>query len=248
MTHSASPSSGDSRAGARMVRVPDDRAGQRLDNFLLGELKGLPKSLIYKLIRSGQVRVNGGRAKAERKLEGGEEVRVPPVRLAETGDKPTPPTGFMNALDAAIVYEDARLLALNKPSGVASHRVAKVLGVDADLVGTARFDPHLAIRLPAAALQQLEMAKRRLAGRAAGANDLDMAFATLAQANVQRRVHAHHPIGHPPGQQRQVALAEAGAAAAALAHQHLHFGEGRALLGDDQQPGGIPVQPVHQLQ
>ncbi|GAB2617913.1 RluA family pseudouridine synthase [Novilysobacter erysipheiresistens] len=121
MTHSAPNPVGDNRTGARVVRVPDDRAGQRLDNFLLGQLKGVPKSLIYKLIRSGQVRINGGRAKAERKLEGGEEVRIPPVRLAEAGDKPTPPTGFMNALDAAIVYEDARLLALNKPSGVASH-------------------------------------------------------------------------------------------------------------------------------
>ncbi|MEH6419891.1 RluA family pseudouridine synthase [Pseudomonas sp. CGJS7] len=108
-------------AGARLVRVPEDRDGQRLDNFLLGQLKGAPRSLIYKLVRSGQVRVNGGRAKAERKLEAGDEVRIPPVRLTEAGDKPTPPKGFMDALDAAIVFEDARLLALNKPSGVASH-------------------------------------------------------------------------------------------------------------------------------
>ncbi|MGH8081279.1 MAG: RluA family pseudouridine synthase [Lysobacter sp.] len=108
-------------AGARLVRVPEDRDGQRLDNFLLGQLKGAPRSLIYKLVRSGQVRVNGGRAKAERKLEAGDEVRIPPVRLSEPGDKPTPPKGFMDALDAAIVFEDARLLALNKPSGVASH-------------------------------------------------------------------------------------------------------------------------------
>ena len=107
--------------GARTVRVPEDREGQRLDNFLLGQLKGAPRSLIYKLVRSGQVRVNGGRAKAERKLEAGDEVRIPPVRLSEAGDKPTPPKGFMDALDAAIVFEDARLLALNKPSGVASH-------------------------------------------------------------------------------------------------------------------------------
>lgn len=107
--------------GARQVRVPEDRDGQRLDNFLLGQLKGAPRSLIYKLVRSGQVRVNGGRAKAERKLEAGDEVRIPPVRLSEPGDKPAPPKGFMDALDAAIVFEDARLLALNKPSGVASH-------------------------------------------------------------------------------------------------------------------------------
>lgn len=121
MPHSVNPAGGENRTGARTVRVPDDRAGQRLDNFLLGQLKGAPKSLIYKLVRSGQVRVNGGRAKAERKLEGGDEVRIPPLRLAEPGDRSTPPKGFMDALDAAIVYEDARLLALNKPSGVASH-------------------------------------------------------------------------------------------------------------------------------
>ena len=108
-------------AGARTVRVPDDREGQRLDNFLLGLLKGAPRSLIYKLVRSGQVRVNGGRAKAERKLELGDEIRIPPVRLSEVGDKTAPPNGFMDALDAAIVFEDARLLVLNKPSGVASH-------------------------------------------------------------------------------------------------------------------------------
>lgn len=117
MTQSANSSN----AGAHTVRVPEDRDGQRLDNFLLGQLKGAPRSLIYKLVRSGQVRVNGGRAKAERKLEAGDEVRIPPVRLNEVGEKPTPPKGFMDALDAAIVFEDARLLALNKPSGVASH-------------------------------------------------------------------------------------------------------------------------------
>ena len=105
----------------RTVRVPDDRAGQRQDNFLLGQLKGAPRSLVYKIVRSGQVRVNGGRAKAERKLEGGDEVRIPPVRLGETGERPAPPKGLLEALDAAIVFEDARLLALNKPSGLASH-------------------------------------------------------------------------------------------------------------------------------
>ena len=108
-------------SGARIVRVPEDREGQRLDNFLLGQLKGAPRSLVYKLVRSGQVRVNGGRAKAERKLEAGDEVRIPPVRLADEGERAPPPKGLLAALDAAIVFEDARLLALNKPSGLASH-------------------------------------------------------------------------------------------------------------------------------
>lgn len=105
----------------RLVRVADDRAGQRLDNFLLGQLKGAPKSLIYKIVRSGQVRVNGGRAKAETRLEGGDEVRIPPVRLAEAGEKTPPPKGLLAAMEASIVFEDARLLAINKPSGLASH-------------------------------------------------------------------------------------------------------------------------------
>jgi 23S rRNA pseudouridine955/2504/2580 synthase len=108
-------------SAVRILKVPEDRAGQRVDNFLLGQLKGAPRSLIYKLMRSGQVRVNGGRTKAERKLEAGDEVRIPPVRLAEEGEKTAPPDAFMARLEAAIVYEDARLLALNKPSGVASH-------------------------------------------------------------------------------------------------------------------------------
>jgi len=114
-------SSGQDRPAARIVRVPEDREGQRLDNFLLGQLKGAPRSLIYKIVRSGQVRVNGGRAKPERKLEAGDEVRIPPVRLSEAGESAPPPKGLLAALEAAIVFEDSRLLALNKPSGLASH-------------------------------------------------------------------------------------------------------------------------------
>ena len=108
-------------APARTVKVPEDRDGQRLDNFLLNQLKGAPRSLVYNLVRSGQVRVNGGRAKAERKLEAGDEVRIPPVRLDEPSEKGTPAKGLLAAMEASIVFEDARLLAINKPAGVASH-------------------------------------------------------------------------------------------------------------------------------
>lgn len=111
-----------SMAQARLVRVVEDRGGQRLDNFLLGQLKGIPKSLIYKLVRSGQVRVNGGRSKPERKLEAGDEVRVPPVRIPDAGiGAGQPASGLLRAMERSIVFEDARLLAINKPSGVASH-------------------------------------------------------------------------------------------------------------------------------
>src|SRR3546814_18023711 len=92
-----------------------------LDNFLLGQLKGAPRSLVYKLVRSGQVRVNGGRARAERKLEPGDEVRIPPVRLQPDGDKGTPARGLLEAMEASLVFEDARLLAINNTTGVASH-------------------------------------------------------------------------------------------------------------------------------
>ncbi|WP_411834869.1 RluA family pseudouridine synthase [Pseudoxanthomonas mexicana] len=109
------------KTAVRTVTVQADRAGQRLDNYLLGQLKGAPRSLIYKLVRSGQVRVNGGRAKAERKLEAGDEVRIPPVNLNETGDNAPPPAGFLQRMEQAIVFEDARLLVINKPTGVASH-------------------------------------------------------------------------------------------------------------------------------
>jgi 23S rRNA pseudouridine955/2504/2580 synthase len=117
MTHSDTPRGG----GARTVAVPEDHAGQRLDNFLLGQLKGAPRSLVYKLVRSGQVRVNGGRAKAERRLGAGDQVRIPPLRLPEPGQAGAPSPGLLRALEAAIVFEDARLLAVNKPAGIASH-------------------------------------------------------------------------------------------------------------------------------
>ncbi len=107
--------------GVRTVTVSDDRDGQRLDNFLLGQLKGAPRSLIYKLVRSGQVRINGKRAKPDSRLDGGDIVRIPPMTLAEPGEKAEAPAAFLQRLSAAIVFEDDRLLALNKPSGVASH-------------------------------------------------------------------------------------------------------------------------------
>ncbi len=111
----------DTPGGVRMVRVPDDRDGQRLDNFLLLQLKGAPRSLVYKLVRSGQVRINGKRAKADSRLAGGDEVRIPPVKLGEPGETRPTPQGLLDRLAASIVFEDARLLAVNKPSGLATH-------------------------------------------------------------------------------------------------------------------------------
>lgn len=107
--------------GVRTVRIPEDRDGQRLDNFLLGYLKGAPRSVVYKIVRSGQVRVNGGRVRADRRLEGGDEVRIPPVRIEDPAAKGSPSPGLLEAMAGSVVFEDARLLAINKPSGIASH-------------------------------------------------------------------------------------------------------------------------------
>jgi len=107
--------------GVKLVRVPEDRDGQRIDNFLMNQLKGAPKSLVYKIVRSGQVRINGKRAKPDSRVAGGDEIRIPPVVLGEPGAVRPPPPSLLEKLGKAIVFEDANLLALNKPSGLAAH-------------------------------------------------------------------------------------------------------------------------------
>ncbi len=110
-------------SGGKVQRVSIDasEAGQRLDNYLLCRLKGVPRSHIYKLLRSGQVRVNGGRAKPLYKLCAGDEVRLPPVRLSQTGDT-APVSGYLaDTLKQSILFEDEALIVLNKPAGMAVH-------------------------------------------------------------------------------------------------------------------------------
>ena len=103
----------------RSVLVDEESAGQRLDNFLIRHLKGVPKTHVYRIIRSGEVRVNKGRASADTRVEAGDVVRVPPVRVSEQAelkkDKPAPAREF------PILFEDEHLIALDKPAGVAVH-------------------------------------------------------------------------------------------------------------------------------
>ncbi|WP_395694822.1 pseudouridine synthase, partial [Piscinibacter sp.] len=98
------------------ITVDEGSEGQRLDNFLIRLLKGVPKTHVYRVIRSGEVRVNKGRAAADTRLEIGDVVRVPPVRVAERSqDAPAPAREF------PVLHEDAQLLAIDKPAGVAVH-------------------------------------------------------------------------------------------------------------------------------
>ena len=100
----------------QQIEINADLAGQRLDNFLIKVCKGVPKSHIYKAIRSGQVRVNKGRIKNEYRLSVGDIVRIPPIRMPDADAKPiAPPAQF------PIVFEDDYLLVIDKPEGVAVH-------------------------------------------------------------------------------------------------------------------------------
>ncbi|VTU06361.1 23S rRNA pseudouridine(955/2504/2580) synthase RluC [Actinobacillus porcinus] len=109
-------------AAVKMLEISEDEAGQRIDNYLLAKLKGVPKSLIYRIVRKGEVRVNKGRIKPEYKLQCGDVVRVPPVRVSEKTQAPvSSKLNKVASLEQQIIFEDDCLLVINKPSGIAVH-------------------------------------------------------------------------------------------------------------------------------
>ena len=109
------------QTGVRRVVVEEDRTGQRLDNFLHATLKGVPKSRIYQMIRKGEVRINKGRARADSKLQGGDTVRIPPVRMDHSAVPVAPGMSLARRLESAVLFEDDALLIVNKPAGIAVH-------------------------------------------------------------------------------------------------------------------------------
>ena len=106
-------------AEVRFLTVDDDSAGQRLDNFLFRHLKGVPKTHVYRIIRSGEVRINKGRAQAETRVESGDLVRLPPVRVAARSEEGATP--LAPSREFPLLLEDDALLAIDKPAGVAVH-------------------------------------------------------------------------------------------------------------------------------
>lgn len=102
------------------LKIDEDSADQRIDNFLMRQLKGVPRSHIYRLLRGGEVRVNSGRVDATYRLQAGDSVRIPPVRTAAKAEVPKTATRHP-VPDFGIVYEDEALLVIDKPSGVAVH-------------------------------------------------------------------------------------------------------------------------------
>ena len=108
-----------SKNSVTRAQVTDEEAGQRLDNYLLRICKGVPKSHVYRILRSGEVRVNKKRADASYRLVLGDELRIPPVRIAERA--PTTDDGAMIRADLPLLFEDEALLAIDKPAGIAVH-------------------------------------------------------------------------------------------------------------------------------
>ncbi len=111
-----------SKASVSWVEVDEQGVAQRIDNYLLKILKGVPKSHIYRILRSGEVRVNSGRVDATYRLALGDKLRIPPIRVAEPAIKPTTklPAGKARLMDR-VIYQDEALLILNKPAGMAVH-------------------------------------------------------------------------------------------------------------------------------
>jgi 23S rRNA pseudouridine955/2504/2580 synthase len=104
----------------QLIQIGQRHHDQRLDNFLLSQLKGVPKSRVYKLLRSGQVRVNKGRKKPDYRLQSGDEVRIPPVRMTEKSTDQAP-RYLLDSLASRVILEDDAILVINKPAGLAVH-------------------------------------------------------------------------------------------------------------------------------
>ena len=105
----------------QFVEISADHAGQRIDNYLMCQLNGVPKSLVYRIVRKGEVRVNKGRIKPEYRLKEGDIVRIPPVRQAEKKEPGKVSDKVLQQIESRIIFEDKRILVINKPSGLAVH-------------------------------------------------------------------------------------------------------------------------------
>ncbi len=108
-------------SGVHNLSVGEDSAGQRLDNYLVRELKGVPKTRLYRALRKGEIRVKKGRAKADYRLVAGDSVRIPPLRRPSPSEPSPVPRFWAQQIALRVVYEDDSLLVINKPSGIAVH-------------------------------------------------------------------------------------------------------------------------------
>lgn len=102
------------------VTVSSEESGRRIDNYLFARLKAVPKTRIYRMLRKGEVRLNGGRVKQDRKLQAGDVIRIPPVQMDDI-PAGTPPPALVKRLSESVIFENEALLAINKPAGISVH-------------------------------------------------------------------------------------------------------------------------------
>lgn len=184
-----------------ILSIDEDQAGQRLDNFLIARLKGVPRSKIYNVIRKGEVRVNKGRIKPEYKLKAGDLIRVPPIRTAETGTEVKASHQMTSLLAKSILFEDDGLLVINKPPGLAVHGGS---GITLGLIETLRqMRPdarHLELvhRLDRDTSGCIMVAKKRsylrhlqaaLREKSAGAGGITKIYQALVVGSWPKRIH-----------------------------------------------------------
>lgn len=131
------------RTGVQHFEVTEDEAGQRLDNYVHKRLGEIPRSKVYRVIRKGEVRVNGHRAGPDTRLQAHDKIRIPPVRVRPPEEIGRPSSGLQETLRKAIVYEDARLLVIDKPSGIAVHGGSGVSFGVIEALRALRPDEHL---------------------------------------------------------------------------------------------------------
>ncbi len=109
------------RSGPENITVRPEQAGRRIDNFLLAHLKTIPKSRIYQMLRRGEVRANGGRIKPDYRLQPGDDIRIPPVFEQARADPGKPPERLVETIRSCVIYEDERVVVVNKPPGLVVH-------------------------------------------------------------------------------------------------------------------------------
>lgn len=182
-------------AGPRVthITIEAEDAGQRIDNYLIRQLKGLPRSHIYRILRRGEVRVNKGRVRPSYRLVAGDDVRIPPVRTARR-EPARPPGDLLVRLESRVIFEDSRLLVMDKPAGLAVHGGS---GVSLGLIEACRAARpdcrrlELVHRLDRETSGLVMLAKRR--------SSLRMLHELLRTGNVDKRylalVRGHWPTG-----------------------------------------------------
>jgi 23S rRNA pseudouridine955/2504/2580 synthase len=229
--------------GVQYVEAGEGDAGQRLDNFLVRVLKGVPRTHVYRLLRKGEVRVNSKRAKPDQRVEAGDRIRLPPVRRPEPaaeGSVRAPSPSLQKLVTGAIVYEDDDLLVLNKPAGVAVHGGSGMAHGVIEVLRAARPDAKeldLVHRLDRETSGCLIVAKRRAALRDLHAQlregQAEKRYLALVcgKWNLgQKRIELPLATGERRGGERHVAVRNHGQMAVSTFRPVQFFGNVASLL------------------